>query len=235
MIQGVIFDFDGVLADSEMPHCQAMLEAVADRGIAFDEAHYRRRYMGFDDRDAFRAILTDFGAADEATNERVILSLIQAKKEAFDAIVAKGIPCVPGSFELAQALKEQGWPIGIASGATRSDIEGVLTFYGHEDLFPVIVTADDVERSKPDPTTYALAAQALIARYANRGLKPADFLAIEDTSAGLQSARDAGLRRLGLTTNQPAEELVEAEHILADLQGVKPEDLNAYLMETCRE
>ncbi|QDU72817.1 HAD family hydrolase [Mucisphaera calidilacus] len=235
MIQGVIFDFDGVLADSEMPHCHAMLDAVADRGIRFDEDHYRRRYIGFDDRDAFRAILTDFGFVDQAEDHSVIRQLVARKQVAFDRIVARGIPLVPGSFELARALRDDHRPIAIASGATRSDIEGVLRFYNHTDLFPVIVTADDVEQSKPHPQTYALALQNLQALCPDHNLTPDNTLAIEDTAAGLRSARDAGLRRLGLTTNQPAHELTDAEHILPNLVGISPEHISNLFMEPCCE
>ncbi|WP_428387619.1 HAD family hydrolase [Mucisphaera sp.] len=222
-IQGVIFDFDGVIADSEVAHYRAMLEAVADRGISFDEAHYRKRYIGFDDREAFAAILSDFGQASQAVDPATIRLLMAAKQSAFDRIVADGIPLVPGALELARALQAEEIPIAIASGATHADIQGVLTSHNATDLFQIVVAADDVQRSKPDPETYRLAADLLAHAHPQHLLSPKRLLAIEDTPAGLRSAKEAGLRRLGLTTNQPASDLGEAEHILPHLEGIDPD------------
>lgn len=227
MIKGVVFDFDGVLADSEAAHCRAMLAAVVGSGIHFDMDHYRKRYIGFDDRDAFRAILGDFGFDSEAGDYSHLRGLMTAKQEAFDKIVQEGIPLVPGAFELAQALKDEGTPIAIASGATRADIRGVLEAHGYDDLFELIVTADDVTCSKPDPETYRLAAERLAALHVDHRLTQETLLAIEDTPAGLRSARGAGLRTLGLTTNQPAEDLTDAEVIRPHLKGLSPALLRA--------
>ena len=97
-----------------------------------------------------------------------------------------------------------------------------------QDKFEVIVSADQVARSKPDPTTYRLAVQRLAELYPEHGLTPADCLAIEDTAAGIESARGAGLMTLGITTTGPASALSRAHRVEPGLQGVTLNQLNQW-------
>lgn len=223
MLQAIVFDFDGVLVDSEPLHYQAFVMVGKSIGFEFTYDQYLAQYIGFDDRDAFRLMLAVSG--EEPTETRVA-ELCAMKQPAFDAIVKMGAQsgsiAIPGTLELIDECHAAGLPIAIASGATRADIELMLKLLGKRDRFEVIVTADDVEKSKPDPACYAMAAEQL-------GIAPERCLAIEDTKAGLMSALGAGLETLALATTGPADALSDhAPHVLDDLSGVTLGQLKAW-------
>src|SRR5699024_9368515 len=113
----------------------------------------------------------------------------------------------------------------IASGATRADIQIILKKLNRQESFETIVTADDVERSKPDPKTYSLAVEKLAKLHPELNLKPQDCLAIEDTFAGLSSARDAGLKTIALTTTSPKDSLSIADKIVENPDELSIEKL----------
>ncbi|MEM6457921.1 MAG: HAD family phosphatase [Planctomycetota bacterium] len=222
MPEAIVFDFDGVIVDSEPLHHRAFAVVGEPLGFTFTYEQYLAEYVGFDDRDAFRLMLRTLG--EEPTPGRVA-ELCRAKQSAFEAVAedtaAAGSIAVPGALGLIDAWADAGRPRAIASGATRADIDLMLRLLDRTQTFQVIVTADDVERSKPDPASYALATRRL-------GVPPEHCLAIEDTAAGLASATAAGLRTLGLTTTGPAEALHQAERIAPDLTRITPEQLDAW-------
>lgn len=225
-LRSIVFDFDGVIVDSEPTHYEAIRE-VAKRELLVDLAYdrYLRELIGFDDRDVFRHLLREAGRpADEAK----VYELKAAKQVAFDALVANGVVMIKGTRALIEEAHAARLPIAIASGATRADIELVLAGLKLRDRFEIIVTADDVEQSKPHPQTYALAADRLRERHASLNLQRGDCLAIEDTAAGLESARRAGLMTLGLTTTGPAEHLRGATRVVEHLEGVTLVQLRAW-------
>jgi len=223
MLDAVIFDFDGVIADSEPVHCDAIREVAATVGVTISDDDYQSIYIGFDDRDAFREVLRQAGrAADEA----VVAAMCEAKAEAFDRLAGKGVPAIGGALELARAVKAAGVPMAIGSGATRHEIELMLDGMGAGELFEVMATADDVARSKPDPQTYRLAVERL-AEHVGRGIEPGRAVAIEDTAAGVASAKAAGLAVVGVTTTGPAAKLAEAHAVWETLVGRGVADLAA--------
>lgn len=212
MLKAVVFDFDGVLADSEPLHYQAFMQAAGNL-TEFDYPTYLTRFIGYDDRDTFRVMLTGKAQqADEATEARV-KALAEVKQQAFASLVEHGAGAVDGAWELVDELAGQ-LPLAIATGATRMDIELMLEKLGKADLFDAVVTADDVSRSKPDPQSYALAVRRLAARHDSLALQPGECLAIEDTSAGLASAQGAGLLTVGVATTGPAEQLRAANYVV---------------------
>ena len=218
----IVFDFDGVVVDSEPLHYQAFVMVGKSIGFSFSYDQYVAQYIGFDDRDAFRLMLAVSG--EDATDER-LAQLCADKQKAFDVLApmaaASGAIAIPGALDLIDAAHAAGRPMAIASGATQADIHLMLTLLDRRDRFELIVAADDVEKSKPDPSTYALAAERL-------GIDPARCLAIEDTKAGLMSAQGAGMMTLGLTTTGSAEHLAMAGRVLDDLSGVTLAQLDAW-------
>ena len=238
MLKAIVFDFDGVLVDSEPLHYRAFLKVLEPVGVRFNYETYLKRYLGFDDRDGFRQMLLDHDAEGRAE----VAALCDAKQGAFNAVVTEGVEAIPGALELlreaagevpdaspprAAAQRRRGGggalKVAIASGATREDIDHILDALGQLAKFETIVTADDVARSKPDPQTYALAVERL-------GLEPHECLAIEDTAAGIASAKGAGLRTLGITTTGPAARLAAAErvHDANGLEGVTLSQLQSW-------
>jgi len=216
MLKAIVFDFDGVVVDSEPVHYQAFIEIGREIGVTFDYDHYLRHYIGFDDRDAIRTMLAEAGLP--AGDDR-IAELRNQKQQVFERLVSQGAAAIPGAVELIDEAHAQ-IPIAVGSGATSLDIELMLVSLDRRDRFEVIVSADHVGRSKPDPATYRMAVEQLAARHPDLGLLPQDCLAIEDTAAGIESARGAGLMTLGIATTGRASSLARANRVEAGLQGV---------------
>ncbi len=222
MLQAIVFDFDGVIVDSEPIHFRAFAELGRSIGYELDYPRYLRDFVGFDDRDGFRTMLEELGKP--ADDDRVA-ELCRRKQQIMLRLFEQGVPMIPGVRELIDQAHGH-LPIAVASGATRMDIDTVLRGLGMTDRFEVIVTADDVARSKPDPQTYTLAVEQLAARHPDLGLRPGTCLAIEDTPFGIASARAAGLMTLGLATTGPADRLFDAHRVVDHLQAVDLDTLH---------
>lgn len=222
----VLFDFDGVLVDSERLHHETLVEALAGAGPETSWEFYRAHLMGLDDRGAFAVLLARAGL--EPT-PREIRRRIARKAELFARHAAAGrVPAFPGAVELVRACAAAG-PVGLCSGALRSDVEPVLAALGIAACFAALVTADDVPRSKPDPASYRLCLARLAERFPDRGIVPAACVALEDTVDGLASARGAGIPVVAVATNLPAATLraAGAAAVVASLAGLAPERLAA--------
>ncbi|MFA7256647.1 MAG: HAD family phosphatase [Kiritimatiellales bacterium] len=210
MISAVIFDFDGIIVDSERLHWAAFNKVLEPLGKAIAWNDYIKDIIGFDDRDAFRHIFPKSG-----TNE--LAGLIGKKAAAFQELLeSDGAAALPGAVELIKHLSGN-IPLAICSGALRTDIFPILGKLGIEKAFDTIVTADDTHISKPDPAPYKLAMQKL-------GV--ISGLAIEDTPAGIYSAKGAGLKVLSVTNSYPAETLTQADAIVDSLENLTLKKLN---------
>jgi beta-phosphoglucomutase-like phosphatase (HAD superfamily) len=215
-LAAVIFDFDGVLADSEPVHLAAFQQVLATVGIELSADEYYARYLGFSDRDAFIEVHRDKGLAlDPSELER----LLHVKHDVFPLLVGEH-----GLFPGARACVERvaaEVPVAIASGALRHEIELLLERGGLSGRVPIIVAAGETLRSKPHPDPYARAFELLVAKgYIPADTETARVVALEDSEWGLQSARGAGLRTLGVTTSYTAEHLPSAEVTVADIDAV---------------
>jgi beta-phosphoglucomutase len=219
-LRAVVFDFDGVLVDSEPLHFRALRGCLQPEGIEIDEREYYASYAAYDDRTAIRLALESHGATSDLDR---VDKVARRKSGLFDELL-HGIPFFPGARELVRDLSRD-LPLGIASGALRSEIERILDAGGVRQSFRAIVGAEDVTRTTPDPMPYATAVAAL-ARDAS-GLRPEDCLAFEDTMAGIASARTAGLKVIGVTNTYPAEKLGAAHRVVAGLSAVARADLDA--------
>jgi beta-phosphoglucomutase len=213
MIKAVIFDFDGIIVDSERLHWAAFCRVLSPLGKTISWPEYVETFIGFDDRDAFRHALPSLGKTE-------LTELIAKKTAAFQNLLeSDGATALPGSVALIKHLSGN-IPLAICSGALRADILPILKGLGIENAFDTIVTADDTHISKPDPAPYKLAA---------KNLGVTSGLAIEDTPAGIASAKGAGLNVLAVTNSYPPEFLTQADAIVASLEGLTLEKLNDLL------
>jgi beta-phosphoglucomutase len=220
MLKAIVFDFDGVIVDSEPLHYRAFLKVAEPLGVHFSYDEYLARYIGYDDRDSFRVMLgMEPGVQGTPEEQAEIGELVRRKGEAFQEVVRAGVDAIPGVPDLVREAAA-AMPLTIASGATSQDIDTILGGMRMKPLFTAIVTADRVPRSKPDPASYALAVADLARARPDLALTPGDCLAIEDTAAGIESARGAGLRTLGLATTGPAEKLRRADRVLDGAAGL---------------
>jgi beta-phosphoglucomutase len=206
MVHAVVFDFDGVLADSEPLHLRAFQEVLAGLGITLTREEYYARYLGFADEGAFEAIAETYGWK---PTPQQIASLVREKATVFDAMLAETDVLYPGAAECVTRLAGD-FPLGIASGALKHEILAVLERYELAARFRFVVAAGDTRMSKPAPDPYRRAA-------ALHGIPSQNCLAIEDSRWGIESAKAAGLMCVGITNTYPASELDGADAVIGSL------------------
>ena len=199
MIRGVVFDMDGVLADSEPLHARAWVRTLERYGVRVDERYFDR-WIGIPNGDTALDLVSRFRipvAAQRITAERqaLYLRLVESELQPF-----------PG---LAEGLAALRLPKAVATSSTRADATLMLSRLGLSSHFAAVVTVEDVSLTKPDPEIYVKAAAGL-------GLDPGDCAAIEDSPAGVASARAAGCWVVAVTTTHPAARLSAAHEVRAD-------------------
>ena len=219
MLRAIVFDFDGVIANSEPLHFRAYREVLAGHGVELTEADYFKRYLGFDDQGAFEAMSAHSGLAWSAGQ---ITGMIQDKAQRLEALERDGAILFPGAEAAIQAAAGV-MPIAIASGALGSEIRRVLDRAHLTRHFSAIVSAEDTAASKPAPDPY-LRAVALLA--AGHGpLEPRDCAAVEDSRWGLESARAAGLRTVAVAHTYDASELKPADLVIPSMRAFDLEEI----------
>ena len=222
-LQAIVFDFDGVIADSERLHLRAYQDILAPEGISISNEDYYNRYLGYDDVGVFKAVGRDQGVV---MDDRRVSELIVRKGQRYESLTAAGEMLFPGAADFIRSASA-AVPIAIASGALTHEIEEVLERAGLLPLFPVIVGADQTEHSKPHPEPYETAFARLRA-HSGQDLTTHRTVAIEDSRWGLVSARDAGLRCVAVTNTYTEAELRgDAELVVAGLHALTLEALDA--------
>jgi beta-phosphoglucomutase len=210
-LRAIVFDFDGVIANSEPLHFQAFRDVLAEEGVTLTERDYYETYLGYDDVGVFR--MMDLGRASWPPAHLVELVARKALRlEALERGVSILFPGAAGAVRRASAAM----PIAIASGARGVEIRRVLDREGLAACFTAIVAAEDTPLSKPSPDPY-LRAVALLTPACGGRLAAAECVAIEDSRWGLESARVAGLRTVGVTNSYSAAELPGADLIISSL------------------
>lgn len=210
---GVIFDFDGVLADTEPLHLRAFQAALAGGPMTLTDEAYWERYLGLDDSGLFAAVARDQHAPLDAD---AAARLAAAKGDHFATLVAKVEVVYPAARRCVEGLAADGIALAVASGALHDEIDAILVRAGLRQHFAAVVAADDVAASKPAPDTYARAVERLCATL-GRVPAAAGFVAVEDSRWGIESATAAGLPCVGVTTSYGAEALPGAVAVISSL------------------
>ena len=221
-LQAIIFDFDGVIANSEPLHLRAFQETLAAEGVTLSDDEYYAQYLGYDDVGAFEQLARNRG---HAWNDRHVAALVAAKGVKLQELLNAGAVLFPGAADFIRA-SAASVPIAIASGALPHEIREIVGAAGLAELFAVIVGSGDTAESKPSPQPYLLAF-AQLRTLTGLDLDAARTVAIEDSRWGLASARAAGLRCVGVTTSYPAHELPGAELTVSGLADLTLEMLDA--------
>ncbi len=223
-LAGVVFDFDGVLADSEPLHLRAYQDVLADRGMTLGVADYYDRYLGFDDVGVFRTVWSDQGRVLDAAT---LAELIRMKGERFEALAGEGEGLFPGAADCVRRVAAET-PIAIASGALAPEIETVLAAAGLRHHFRAVVASGDTPRSKPAPDPYLRALALLRPHVAAAALDAGGcVVAVEDSMWGIESALAAGLRCVGVAQTYAASRLGTAHVVVPTIADVTPETLRA--------
>ena len=211
MIDGVVFDLDGVLLDSEQVWDEAREQLARERGGRWHD-RAQRHMMGMSSREWSRYMHETIGLPEppEQINAEVVERLIARYHD--------HLPVLPGAREAVERLAAR-WPLGLASSSNRELIDLALRLLGVSELFEATVSSEEVDRGKPAPNVYLEAARRL-------GVNPTAAAAIEDSHNGIVSAKAAGMRVIAIPNRHfpPDEEVLEqADVVLDSLAGLTAE------------
>ncbi len=223
-LDAILFDFDGVIVDSEPLHLRGFQEVLRPMGIELTERRYYEKYLGYDDRGCLEALYDDLGRPIPGPDE--MDRIIDAKTRWVQQALAASIEPLPGAVELIGQARRSGLPLAICSGALREEIEVAARKVAVRDCFDVVVAAEDVSRGKPDPEGYRLALARLGER-TGREFDASRAVVVEDSPAGIEAARAAGMRVLGVGTSYPPDALTAADRVVGRLSEVGVGDLRA--------
>jgi beta-phosphoglucomutase len=204
MIRALIFDFNGVLADDDPIHMEALRQVASEEGMSFTDDEYLDKYLPLNDRDSFRTLFAEHSRPltpsklDELIRRKgVYYFQTIARRSVLFSDTAKAVRAAAGKCSLA-----------IASGARRTEITHILRQGGLEECFQAVVAMEDVEFGKPHPQPFLLAHEKL--KEQDASLAISDCIAIEDSIGGIRSAHDAGMRCLAIAHSYGPERLRSA-------------------------
>src|SRR5258706_10783641 len=214
MLPAIVFDFDGVIANSEPLHFRAFRDVLAEADVAFSEREYYARYLGFDDTGLFKTLMADRGLTCSASR---IADLVTRKAARLEQLEGDVSILFPGA-EVAIRQAAAAVPLAIASGALGAEIRRTLQRERLTSYFAAIVAAEDTPVSKPAPDPYLLAL-ALLSQAVGAPLPAADCVAVEDSPWGLQSATTAGLPTVAVAQTYDASAL-DADMIISSIDSL---------------
>ena len=219
---GVVFDFDGVIANTEPLHLQAYQDVLDQTPMALSKEAYESSYLGYDDVGVFTHLAKD---QQIVLSPDEISSLIARKGERYTQLVESQNVIFPDARDCIERLAG-AYELGIASGALHHEIETILLASSLRSHFAAIAAADDVKHSKPEPDTYRLAVK-LLCLAMGRPPSPNGLVAIEDSLWVIQSAHAAGLPCIAVTTTYAADKLTVANQTVPSLCDIDLETLEA--------
>ena len=221
MFKAVIFDFDGVITDSEVLHLRAFNRSLVPYGVEISTNDYYTNYLGFSDFDCYKALI-DNGLLN--IDEQQIGGIINEKSKIFEELTKTEGRTIEGVHEFLQMLQENNIPMAICSGSLLVEIEVVLEESRLRHFFAEIVSAEQVKKGKPHPEGFLLALQKL-----NKNCHPPiatnECIVIEDSHWGLQAGKAAGMHTIAVTNSYGAGQLTIAEKIVTHLNDLTINDL----------
>ena len=217
MPDAVIFDFNGTISDDEGLLAELFHRIFAEVGIDVPASLYFDEFAGRSDVEIAEGVLERFGRADEPG---LLDQVVRRRAELYLEAQRQAVTVRPAAADCVRQIASRV-PVAIASGAARTEIEGVLEAAGLRELFPVLVCLEDVERGKPDPEGYLLALDRLSA-HIGHALSAENTLVFEDSEPGLESALAAGMACIVIAGPVPAERLSRADGIVDALDWSIP-------------
>ena len=212
-LEAVLWDMDGVIADTADYHYNAWREVLAERGVTLTRADFMKLFGQRHDT------IIKFALGDKLPPEE--FDKINARKQSiYRRNVAQNIVPLPGAVALIKALKKYHIKTAIGSSAVQANIDVILQGLGIEKDFQAIVPGTEVAEGKPSPLIFQLAAKKL-------GVKPANCVVIEDAIAGVAAAKSAGMKCLAVTNSHPTQSLKDADLIVDTLEKVDINTLKA--------
>lgn len=221
MLRAIIFDFDGVITDSEILHLRAFNQSLVPYGIEISTKEYYTNYLGFSDFDCYKALIdNDLLRIDK----RQIDGIVKKKSKIFEELTRTEGRTIDGVHEFLQMLEDNNIPMAICSGSLLTEIEVMLEGSGLRRYFAKIVSAEQVKKGKPHPEGFLLSLQKLNEN-CQSPIAANECIVIEDSRWGLQAAKDAGMHTIAVTNSYDAEQLKLAEKIVSHLNELTINDL----------
>lgn len=201
-LKAVLFDFNGVIINDEPLHEQLIDQILISENLRPQPGEFWKVCLGRSDRACLTDLLTRRG---RVVTETHLLQLVKRKAQAYQHELEKlqKLPLYPGLENLIFQLRSRSLKLAVVSGAIRSEVELVLNRATLAEYFTVIVAGDDITTSKPEPDGYLLAVERLNQQYPALNLQPWECLAIEDTPAGIEAAKRAGMPVVGVANTYP--------------------------------
>jgi len=228
MLRAVIFDFDGVITDSEILHLRAFNRVLAQYDIEIKTKDYYKDYLGLTDVDCFQLVANKGRLG---LDGREIENLVKQKNQVFQELAKTEGRIIEGVRDFLEMLRQNNVPMAICSGAVLAEIALILEEARLRSFFAVIVSAEQVKRGKPNPEGFLLTLQKLnrIVSPAEAGIQnpilPNQCIVVEDSHWGLEAAKAAGMHTIAVTNSYDAEQLAPAEKIVTRLSELSINDL----------
>jgi beta-phosphoglucomutase len=221
MLRAVIFDFDGVITDSEILHLRAFNQSLVPYGVEISTKDYYTNYLGFSDFDCYKALIDNDRLK---IDKQQIEGIIKKKSKIFEELTRTEGRTIDGVHEFLQMLEDNNIPMSICSGSLLTEIEVMLEGSGLRRYFAEIVSAEQVKKGKPSPEGFLLSLKKLNQK-SHSPIAAKECIVIEDSYWGLQAARDAGMHTIAITNSYDAEQLSLAEKIVSHLNELTIDDL----------
>lgn len=213
-MQAIIYDFDGVVVDSESLHKESFEKALERWKVSVPQETWYNRYTGTGSRYIMQDLFEKYSIKEDVDE------WVRIRMELFDALAKKRkVATIPGFMEFFAAAQKEGLPQIIASGSHRKNIEAMLKntgLYGKIDF----IGLEDVKNRKPDPECFLLSAKRL-------GVEPAKTVVFEDSPSGLSAAISGGFKSVALLTSTTREKLPGASMYARDFTGLGPKEVSA--------
>jgi len=210
-LEAVLWDLDGVIADTADYHYGGWQEVFGQRGVAFTREDFMRHFGQRHDT------IIRFALGDDISREEFDV-ITRQKQGKYRQLVADNIKPLPGAIELIKSLNKNKIRTAIASSAPLENIEIIIRGLGIEDCFQAIACGTEVPEGKPSPQIFLLAAEKL-------GTEPGNCVVIEDAIAGVAGANQAGMKCIAVTNSHPVSSLREADLIVSTLKAIDVGDL----------
>ncbi len=214
-VKAVIWDMDGVIADTAQYHLKGWQIVFQKRGANYTEEDFRRN-TGKRSDSIIKSVLGEGIAQGE------IIAIIREKDETFRQLLGQNIRPFPGVLKLITSLKEHKFKIAIASSAPMDNIQLITQSLKIDNRFDAIISGWEVTKGKPDPQTFLLAAKKL-------GVEAEDCIVIEDAISGVAASKRADMRCIAVTNTTSREELREADLVIDTLEEITVDDLERLL------
>lgn len=212
-LRAVLWDIDGTLVDSAEYHYLAWRQALADLGRDLSREEFAQTFGQRNDTILRRHFGPDFPAAE-------IERIGDAKEEAYRQLLCTGgIEPLPGVRHWLRRLREEGWRQAVATSGPRLNVEAILSRLRLTEVFEASVSAEDVERGKPDPEVFLTAATRL-------GVEPARCVVVEDAPSGIEAAHRAGMRAVGVLSTHAQ---LSADRVVRSLEDLPADAFDVLL------